>query len=265
METANQATQAPTPPMIELYEVRKTFGSKVAVDALSLTVKPGEIFAFLGPNGAGKTTTIKILSGLLRPTAGRVRISGFDLSTDGNRARALVSYVPDEPFLYEKLTAREFLRFIGDLYGIPREALEARIDDISRTFELATFIDMLTESYSHGMKQRTVLAAALLHNPKLLIIDEPMVGLDPRSVRQVKDLLRRLAREQGMTIFMSTHTLSVAEEVAERVGILNYGRLIAIGTLDEIRAQREAGGSEAKRLEDLFLELTDGNNGHGGE
>jgi len=167
-----------------------------------------------------------------------------------------MSYVPDEPYLYEKLTAREFLRLIGDLYAMPREKLERRIEEVMALFELHEFIDGLTESYSHGMKQRTVIAAALLHEPRLLVIDEPMVGLDPRSARRVKDTMRDLSRNQGMTVFMSTHTLSVAEEVADRIGILNQGKLVALGTLDEIRQLRGKPGEKTDRLEDLFLELT---------
>ncbi|MFH0939927.1 MAG: ABC transporter ATP-binding protein [Planctomycetota bacterium] len=243
--------------MIEICNIRKVFGRKVALHNISLSVKAGEIFAFLGPNGAGKTTTIKIIAGLLRPTSGHAIIHGYNLATHGLNARALMSYVPDQPYLYEKLTAREFLHLIGDLYGISCDKLEDRIAEVAKIFELDEFIDTLTEGYSHGMKQRTVLAAALLHEPQLLVIDEPMVGLDPRSVRRVKDLLIELARNQGMTIFISTHTLSLAEEVADRVGILNNGQLVALGTLDEIKKMRaSSNGSPAQQLEDVFLDLT---------
>jgi ABC-2 type transport system ATP-binding protein len=243
--------------MIELYNLRKTYGDNVALGDLSLTVKDGEIYAFLGPNGAGKTTTIKIITGLLRPTSGAVTVAGFDLATHGLQARALMSYVPDEPYLYDKLTAREFLRLMADLYGMPRDQAEARIAEVVAEFELTEFLDLLTESYSHGMKQRTVIAAALLHEPRLLVVDELMVGLDPKSARNVKDLLRRLSRENGLTVFLSTHTLPVAEEVADRVGILNLGKLVAEGTLAEIR-QMNGGpsGEQHERLEDLFLDLT---------
>jgi ABC-2 type transport system ATP-binding protein len=245
--------------MIEIHNLRKTYGDKVALHDLSLSVKDGEVFAFLGPNGAGKTTTIKVITGLLRPTSGTASVGGFDLGTQGLQARTLMSYVPDEPYLYEKLTAREFLRMMGDLYGMPREQTEARIADVVETFELGDFLDGLTESFSHGMKQRTVIAAALLHRPRLLVIDEPMVGLDPKSARKVKDTLKALSRNEGMTVFMSTHTLSVAEEVADRIGILNRGKLVALGTLEEIHRVRagDAGGPQG-RLEDLFLELTAG-------
>ncbi len=243
--------------MIEISGLSKSYGDKAALNNLNLSVAAGEVFAFLGPNGAGKTTTIKIMAGLLRPSAGRVRIGGFDLATHGVEARTLMSYVPDEPYLYEKLTAREFLRLTGDLYGMQRAELEQRMQLMADTFELNEFIDNLTESYSHGMKQRTVIAAALLHNPRLLVVDEPMVGLDPKSTRKVKDHFLRLAREHGVTVFMSTHTLSVAEEVADRIGILNQGQLVALGTLDEIREIRTRNtGEQHARLEDLFLAMT---------
>ena len=251
--------------MIEICNLTKRYGDKLALFELSLNLKAGEVFAFLGPNGAGKTTTIKILAGLVRPTSGRAAIGGYDITSQSLAAKALMSYVPDEPFLYDKLTAREFLRMIGDLYGMPRERVEERSARMIEIFELENFIDDLSESFSHGMKQRTVLAAALLHEPKLLVIDEPMVGLDPKSARTAKDLLRKLATEQGLTVFMSTHTLSVAEEVADRIGILSQGRLVALGTLTELRelkSKHEHAGHQ--RLEDLFLELTAGDsNGNG--
>lgn len=244
-------------PMIQLKEMRKTYGDKVAVAGLTLDVAAGEIFAFLGPNGAGKTTTIKVLAGLLRQDSGQAAVSGFDLKTEGLRARAIMSYVPDEPYLYDKLTAREFLQMTCDLYGMPRESTASRIDEAAARFELHGFMDNLIEGFSHGMKQRTVIAAALLHKPRLLVIDEPMVGLDPRSARTVKDTMKRLSREEGMTVFMSTHTLSVAEEIADRVGILNKGKLAALGTVQELRSLRTAASADGhERLEDLFLELT---------
>ena len=245
-------------PMIELREMRKTYGSKVAVDSLTLSVNEGEIFAFLGPNGAGKTTTIKVLAGLLRADSGTAAVGGFDLKTDGLRARSIMSYVPDEPHLYDKLTAREFLSMTCELYGMERETIAPRIEAASATFELDEFLDNLIEGFSHGMKQRTVIAAALMHEPRLLVIDEPMVGLDPRSARTVKDVLKKLSREQQLTVFMSTHTLSVAEEIADRVGILNKGTLAALGTVRELREMQTARQVDGhKRLEDLFLELTE--------
>jgi ABC-2 type transport system ATP-binding protein len=248
--------------MIEIRNLHKAYVEKIAVHELNLSIKAGEVFAFLGPNGAGKTTTIKILAGLLRPTSGSAAVGGFDLTTHGLQARALMSYVPDEPYLYDKLTAYEFLRMIGDLYGLPRDRIESRVDQVIAQFELGSFADQLTESYSHGMKQRTVIAAALLHEPQVLVVDEPMVGLDPKSARNVKDTLKQLSREQGVTVFMSTHTLSVAEEVADRVGILNQGRLVALGTMEEMRQMSASRGIAGhQRLEDLFLDLTNGDNG----
>jgi ABC-2 type transport system ATP-binding protein len=238
--------------MIELVEVTKRYGTKLAVDRLSLTVPAGELFAFLGPNGAGKTTTIKMLCGLLFPTSGAVRVGGFDLQTDGDRARQLIAFVPDTPFLYEKLTGREFLRFIADMYGMPRERGRARIEEMIATFGLTSFVDDLTERYSHGMRQRTVFAAALLHEPKALIVDEPTVGLDPKSIRLLKDLLRQQA-DGGTTVFLSTHSLDIAQELAERIGVVNNGRLIGCGTLDALRKQADLQGT----LEEVFLKLTE--------
>jgi ABC-2 type transport system ATP-binding protein len=238
--------------MIELHEVTKRFGATVAVDRLSLRLEPGELFAFLGPNGAGKTTTIKMICGLLFPTAGTVRIDGLDMQRDGDRARQLLSYVPDQPYLYEKLTGREFLRFIADMYGLPQEHSRRRIEEMIGLFSLEDFVDDLTERYSHGMKQRTVFAAALLHEPRVLIVDEPTVGLDPRSVRLLKDLLRQEA-ERGVTVFLSTHSLDIAQEVAGRIGIVHHGQLIGCGSLDTLRKQVSLEGS----LEEVFLKLTE--------
>jgi ABC-2 type transport system ATP-binding protein len=238
--------------MIDLHEVTKWYGTKRAVDRLSLQVAPGELFAFLGPNGAGKTTTIKLMCGLLFPTAGTVRIGGFDLAQDGDQARRLISYVPDQPYLYEKLTGREFLQFIADMYGLGRELGTQRIEEVINLFSLDEFVDDLTERYSHGMRQRTVFAAALLHQPQVLIVDEPTVGLDPRSVRLLKDLLRREAN-RGVTVFLSTHSLDIAQELADRIGIVERGRLISCGTLESLRKQASSNGS----LEDVFLKLTE--------
>src|SRR3954467_13680861 len=238
--------------MIELIDVTKRYGTKLAVDRLSLTVEQGELFAFLGPNGAGKTTTIKMLCGLLFPTTGTVRVGGFDLATRGDQARGLISYVPDQPFLYEKLTGREFLQFTADLYGMPAARSREKIAEVIDLFRLDDFADDLTERYSHGMRQRTVFAAALVHEPKLLIADEPTVGLDPKSIRELKTLLRKLAGE-GMTIFLSTHTLDIAQELADRIGILDHGRLLGCGTMTDLRKQAAMDGS----LEDLFLKITE--------
>ncbi len=237
--------------MISIANVSKRYGPKVAVQDLSLEVPAGELFAFLGPNGAGKTTTIKMLCGLLFPTTGIVQIGGFSLATHGDQARALISYIPDQPFLYEKLTGREFLQFTSDLYGMPAEKSREKIAEVIDLFHLEEFADDLTERYSHGMRQRTVFAAALVHEPKLLIADEPTVGLDPKSIRELKTLLRQLASD-GMTIFLSTHTLDIAEELADRIGIIDRGRLIGCGTLTDLRKQAAMDGS----LEDLFMKIT---------
>lgn len=238
--------------MIELRNVCKRFGNKIAVEDLTLEIGRGELFAFLGPNGAGKTTTIKIMCGLLFPTTGTVRIAGYDLQTDGDKARQLISYVPDQPFLYEKLTGREVLHFIADMYGLSPEKKRQKVDEMIELFSLGTFVDDLTERYSHGMRQRTVFAAALLHEPQVLIVDEPTVGLDPRSVRLLKDLLRREAA-RGVTIFLSTHSLDIAQELADRIGVVNYGKLIICGTLEDLKREAAMDGS----LEELFLKLTD--------
>jgi ABC-2 type transport system ATP-binding protein len=238
--------------MIDIRDVTKSYGPKVAVRDLSLHVPPGELFAFLGPNGAGKTTTIKMLCGLLFPTTGSVRVGGFDLATQGDQARALMSYVPDQPFLYEKLTGREFLQFTADLYAMTPDRSRQKIAEVVDLFHLDDFVDDLTERYSHGMRQRTVFAAALVHEPRLLIADEPTVGLDPKSIRELKTLLRQLAAD-GMTIFLSTHTLDIAQELADRIGIIDHGRLIGCGTLGDLRKQAAMDGS----LEDLFLAITE--------
>jgi ABC-2 type transport system ATP-binding protein len=238
--------------MIELDNVVKRYGTKTAVDGLTLRLEQGELFAFLGPNGAGKTTTIKMICGLLFPTAGRVRVGGFDLQEQGDQARQMLSYVPDMPFLYEKLTGREFLRFIAEMYGLPKDREAGRVEQVIELFSLRDFIDDLTERYSHGMRQRTVFAAALLHEPRVLVVDEPTVGLDPRSVRLLKDVLRRLSAE-GTTVFLSTHSLDIAQELAHRIGIVDHGRLIGCGTLDVLRRQANSDGS----LEEVFLRLTE--------
>ncbi|MBY0231077.1 MAG: ABC transporter ATP-binding protein [Gemmataceae bacterium] len=237
--------------MITLDNVTKSYGTKLAVERLSLHVPAGELFAFLGPNGAGKTTTIKMLCGLLFPTSGRVLVGGFDLRTEGDRARPLLSYVPDMPYLYEKLTGREFLHFIAEMYGLAPAHARERVAAVIKSFRLEEFADDLTDRYSHGMKQRTVFASALVHEPKLLIVDEPTVGLDPFSVRQLKDELRRLA-DGGTTVFLSSHSLDVVEELADRIAIFNRGKLIACGKLEELKSEARLGGT----LEELFLALT---------
>ncbi|MFM7150179.1 MAG: ABC transporter ATP-binding protein [Gemmataceae bacterium] len=236
--------------MILLERVCKSYGTKQAVTDLNLEVKPGELFAFLGPNGAGKTTTIKMMVGLLFPTSGTVKIGGFDMRTEGHLARPLLSYVPDQPYLYEKLTGREFLQFIADMYGLAPDYAQQRLNIVIQQFGLEPFVDDLTERYSHGMRQRTVFASALIHEPKVLIVDEPTVGLDPYSVRRLKDLLRHQA-DLGTTIFLSSHSLDIVEELAGRMAIMNKGRLISCGTLESLKSQAAVDGS----LEQVFLTL----------
>jgi ABC-2 type transport system ATP-binding protein len=238
--------------MIEFDHVTRTYGPKTAVADLSLAIPRGELFALLGPNGAGKTTSIKMLVGLLHPSRGAIRICGHDVVLDPRSAHLHVGYVPDEPCLYDKLTGREFLWFIADMFGMPRHLAGDRVDREVECFELGEFLDDLAESYSLGMKQRLVFAASLLHDPDVLVLDEPMVGLDPRSVRIVKDLLTARTAE-GMTVFMSTHTLAMAEEMADRVGIMVRGQLRFLGTVTELREQVAL---EATSLEQLYLELT---------
>jgi ABC-2 type transport system ATP-binding protein len=240
--------------MIEFDHVTRTYGPKTAVSDVSLAIPRGELFALLGPNGAGKTTTIKMLVGLLRPSRGVIRVCGHDVVKEPRLAHHHVGYVPDEPTLYDKLTGREFLWFIADMFGMPRHAARLRIDREIANFELGEFADDLAESYSLGMKQRLVFAASLLHDPDVLVLDEPMVGLDPRSVRIVKDLLRARTQE-GMIVFMSTHTLAMAEEMADRVGIMVRGGLRFLGTVAELRGQMAI---DATNLEHLYLELTTG-------
>jgi ABC-2 type transport system ATP-binding protein len=245
--------------MIRFNKVTRTYGRKVAVAELDLEIPPGQIFAFLGPNGAGKTTTIRMLVGLLRPTVGTIRVCGHDTRTETRQATRFIGYVPDEPYLYEKLSGREFLQFVAEMRGMDRPAVAESMDWATERFELADFLDDLIETYSHGMRQRLVFASALLHNPPVLVVDEPMVGLDPRSVRLVKDLMRaRVAA--GMTVFMSTHTLDIAEEIADRIGIIDHGRMDFLGTIGELR---QALSREHRSLEQLFLELTSGD-GHQG-
>ncbi|MCP4592390.1 MAG: ABC transporter ATP-binding protein [bacterium] len=237
---------------LELHNVTRCFGAKVAVDGLSLRIPYGELFAFLGPNGAGKTTTIKMIVGLLRPGEGTVTVCGHELGRDGLCARARMAYVPDQPFLYDKLTGREFLHFVAQMYRITDPERDRTIRELAARFDMADFLDHLSETYSHGMKQKVVLAAALLHDPALLIVDEPMVGLDPRTARQVRDLFVERTRRGG-TAFITTHTLAVAEAVADRIGIIHRGRLIALGTLEELRRRAEHHHS----LEEIFLQLTE--------
>jgi len=239
---------------IEVIQLTKKYGNILAVSDLTLQIAPGEFFGFLGPNGAGKTTTIKILVGLLKPTHGTVRVGGFDIQRQPLEAKRILGFIPDRPFIYPKLTGREFLRFVAGLYQLDDRIYLERIERLLDMFELTEWGDELIESYSHGMKQKLVMSSALLHQPKVLVVDEPMVGLDPKGARLVKEVFKWVSAE-GTTLFMSTHTLEVAEQMCDRVGIIHKGRLIAQGTLGEL--QRMARTSLTK-LEDIFLELTGG-------
>ena len=238
--------------MIKTEHLSKFFGNKEAVRDLNLEIPAGELFAFIGPNGAGKSTTIKMLVGLLLPTGGNAFIGGFNIRDNPVEAKRLIGYIPDFPYLYEKLTGREFMQFIGRIYYLPPIEMNSSIEYYLDFFGLLNLSEDLIKNYSHGYRQRLVLASALLHNPKVLIIDEPMVGLDPRTSRLIKDILKELCRE-GVTVFMSTHTLSVAEEIADRVGIIHEGELIACGSMDELRQGSGVDG----QLEDVFLHLTE--------
>jgi len=241
--------------MIEFDRVSRTYGDKLAVADLSLLIPAGEIFALLGPNGAGKTTSIKMMVGLLHPSSGQVRICGHDVVRKPREAIGRLGFVPDEPYLYEKLSGREILSFVADMHGLDRRESAERIAREVRNFQLESFLDDRTETYSHGMKQRLAFAAALLHDPAALVIDEPMVGLDPRTVRLVKDLLRKKAAG-GMIVFISTHSLPMAEELADRIGVLDRGRMKFLGTLDQLREQL---AQEQTSLEELYLRLTEAN------
>jgi ABC-2 type transport system ATP-binding protein len=236
--------------MIEIRNLTKKYGDFTAVDDISLTAVPGEIFGFLGPNGAGKTTAIRILAGLSLPTSGSVAVAGHDVVTDGLAAKAVTGYVPDRPYLYEKLTGRELLQFVTNLYRKEWKEAEPRALAHLRYFSLDDWIDARIENLSHGMKQKLVIVSALVHEPDVLIIDEPMVGLDALAQKQTRLLLRRLA-DEGKTVLLTTHTLTVAEAVCDRLVILNRGRIVASGTTAEVRKERAA-------LEDVFLELTYG-------
>ncbi len=238
--------------MIEIDHLTKKYGDLVAVSDLSLTIDAGDIFGFIGPNGAGKTTTISILGGILAPTSGRVHLAGINLAEEPERAKGKTGFIPDRPYLYEKLTAMEFLKFIADLYGVNKSGFVAAAREKLELFSLLPWADKLIESFSHGMKQRLIMAAALLHEPEILIVDEPMVGLDPRGQKMIKSLFQELART-GVTIFMSTHTLSVAQEICNRVGVIDRGRLIAAGTTGDLQLQT---GALQDDLEEVFFRLT---------
>lgn len=237
--------------MLQFDDVSRSYGPRMAVRNLSLQIDRGEMFALLGHNGAGKTTTIKMLVGLLKPSSGRVMLDDLDVTEHPREVSRRIGYVPDQPFLYDKLSGREFLQFVADMYGLTSETARAAIERESQRFQLHSFLDQLTESYSHGMRQRTVFAAAMIHLPQLLVVDEPMVGLDPNSIKLVKDLLRSYVRA-GNAVLMSTHTLGVAEEVADRIGVMRDGSLIFQGDVDALRAE---GFNDSGSLESLYLAL----------
>ena len=240
--------------LIETRNRVKQYGDKVAVNNISFDVFGGEVFGFLGPNGAGKTTTIKMIVGLLQPTSGSIKVAGYDIQTQSMLAKASAGYVPDTPNLYAKLTGSELLRFVGDLYSMDRGQVAHRIDELLRMFDLSAVGDETVDSYSHGMQQKASLAAALMHDPKVLVLDEPTVGLDPKSARLIKDILRQLA-DRGAAVMLSTHILEIAERMCDRIGIINKGQLIAVGTMDELRTLDKTGQAS---LEDIFLGLTGG-------
>lgn len=240
--------------LIETRDLMKRYGDKVAVNNVNFNVYGGEVFGFLGPNGAGKTTTIKMIVGLLQPTSGSVKVAGYDVQTQPILAKASCGYVPDTPNLYAKLTGRELLRFVGDLYNLDRTQATRRIEELLRMFDLVRAAEDTVDSYSHGMQQKASLAAALMHDPRVLVLDEPTVGLDPKSARLIKDILRQLA-DRGAAVMLSTHILEIAERMCDRIGIINQGQLIAQGTMDELRALDKTGQTS---LEDIFLDLTGG-------
>jgi len=240
--------------MIEIKNLTKSFGAFKAVDSLSLSVAPGEIFGFLGPNGAGKTTTVKILSGIMRPSSGSVSVAGFDVAANPLEAKRAMAYIPDEPFVYPKLTGWEFMRFIGDIYAVPAAEQRRRIPELLETFELTASSGELLEGYSHGMKQKLLIASVLLRKPRAVLFDEPTVGLDPKSIRRFKALLADIAKG-GAAVFMCTHILDMAEKLCHTVGIIYRGRLVTKGTVEEVKKLTAAPG--VRSLEDVFLELTE--------
>jgi ABC-2 type transport system ATP-binding protein len=240
--------------MIELKNLTKRYGNTLAVNNLNLSVSKGEIYGFIGPNGAGKTTTIRIMGGVLAPTEGMVVIDGINMADDPESVKRRIGFIPDRPFIYEKLTGMEFMRFSADLYGVDERVFLDKAQALLKKFAIFNWADELIESYSHGMKQRLIISSALLHDPTVIIVDEPMVGLDPAAIKMVKNMFRDLSRG-GMTIFMSTHTLAVAEDICDRIGVIHRGTLIATGTTGDLK--RDAGVEEAD-LEEVFLILTEG-------
>jgi ABC-2 type transport system ATP-binding protein len=237
--------------MIELVNLAKRFGDLTAVNGLNLVVPRGEFFVLLGPNAAGKTTTIRLIAGLVHPTAGRVLVAGWDVRRQPLEARRRLAYVPDFPFLYDKLTPWEFFRFTGQLFGMTEDRVRRAAGELAQRFNLEPFLNKLTEGLSHGTRQRVAIVSALMHTPEVFVLDEPMVGLDPQHARVLKDILKEQSR-QGVTVFVSTHQLSVAEEVADRIGIMHQGQLVAVGSRDDLHRQSGQDGA----LERTFLALT---------
>jgi ABC-2 type transport system ATP-binding protein len=240
--------------MIRLTGLTKKYGKFTAVDGIDLEIRRGELFGFLGPNGAGKTTTMRMIAGILQPTSGRIEIAGDDVVAEPLKAKARLGFIPDRPFVYDKLTGAEFLRFVAALYGQDGEPIERRMAELLDLFELTPWKDELVESYSHGMRQKLIISSALLHRPEVIVVDEPMVGLDPKGQKFLKDLFRAFV-DRGGTVLMSTHTLDTVEEMCDRIGIISGGRILACGTMAEVRQQTAAGDA---RLEELFLRLTGG-------
>ena len=240
--------------MITIENLVKQYGGFTAVDGVTLDVQPGEIHGFLGPNGAGKTTTLRMIAGLLEPTSGRIAVNGHDLATHSVEAKSSLGFIPDRPYIYEKLTAGEFLRFHGGLYGIDGDGITERVHEMLDLFDLRRWEDELVESFSHGMKQRLVMSSAFLHRPRAVVVDEPMVGLDPRGARLIKQVFRRMS-EKGVAILMSTHTLEVAQELSDRITIINKSRIVAQGTVDDVLRQS---GAQDEQLTSVFLRLTGG-------
>jgi ABC-2 type transport system ATP-binding protein len=240
--------------MIKLEGLTKQYGNFTAVRSIDLHVPQGELYGFLGPNGAGKTTTLRMIAGILRPTAGRVWLGGDDVVLNPMAAKKRLGFIPDRPFVYEKLTGAEFLTFVAGLYGQDGEKVEHRVDELLDIFELTPWKHELIEAYSHGMRQKLIISSALVHRPELIVVDEPMVGLDPRAARLLKDIFRGFV-DRGGTVMMSTHTLEVAQAMCDRVAIIQKGKIVAHGTMDELRSQTEAGDAT---LEELFLKVTGG-------
>lgn len=241
--------------MIQTHNLTRYYGDLAAVQDLELTVQSGELFGFLGPNGAGKTTTIRMLVGLLRPSSGTATIADYDLQSQALQVKRAVGYLPERPYLYEKLTGREHLRFVGGLYGMEDTHIEARAAQLLQLVELDDRADDVIESYSHGMRKRIAMCATLIHEPRVLLLDEPLNSLDPRSALRIKEMLRELCR-QGVTVLLSTHTLEIAERMCDRVGIIDHGQLVAVGSMDELRTLAQ--GTQQSSLEDLFMRLTGG-------